>query len=244
MTSLSSSRLIKANDLRGHGGRIAFNFDDLQARCQEQLNAARSEAARILAEAQAAAAELRLKSTQEGREAGRREGLQESARRIEEQAEAIAEARVAERLGQALPAWEQLVRSLAEEKDRWLGEWESTAVSLCVGIAGRIVRRELAAHPERARELMARALELAAGSPQVTVRLHPDDLALLGPQGSEVVRTLSACSEAALVGDATIERGGCLIETRHGKIDATLETQLQRIADELVPAVEPYGDEA
>src|SRR5437763_396038 len=39
-----------------------------------------------------------------------------------------------------------------------------------------------------------------------------------------------------LVEDETLAPGGCRIFTRHGRIDADLDGQLQRIAAELVPA--------
>ena len=44
----------------------------------------------------------------------------------------------------------------------------------------------------------------------------------------------TACGEAELVYDETITPGGCQIETQHGAIDARMETQLERIASELL----------
>jgi flagellar assembly protein FliH len=66
------------------------------------------------------------------------------------------------------------------------------------------------------------------------MRLNPQDLAMLGEQGQQIVDTLSTCGEAAFVADETISRGGCLLETEHGVIDARVETQLERIASELL----------
>ena len=56
----------------------------------------------------------------------------------------------------------------------------------------------------------------------------------LGRQATEVVRALAACGEAEIVADNSLTRGGCLIETQHGQIDARIETVLDRIVAELL----------
>ena len=50
----------------------------------------------------------------------------------------------------------------------------------------------------------------------------------------QIVESLTSCADAKLVPDAQALRGGCRIETRHGEIDARVETMLHRIAEELV----------
>jgi flagellar assembly protein FliH len=40
--------------------------------------------------------------------------------------------------------------------------------------------------------------------------------------------------ETTFTPDERISRGGCVVETRHGAIDARIETQLARIAHELL----------
>jgi flagellar assembly protein FliH len=49
----------------------------------------------------------------------------------------------------------------------------------------------------------------------------------------EIVDRLATLGESTLVPDDSISRGGCLIETRHGVIDARIESQLEQIAAEL-----------
>ena len=124
--------------------------------------------------------------------------------------------------------------SLQAERDRWLIRWEQTAVRLGVVIAEKLIQRQLVARPEIATDMISDALRLAVGQPQLTVYLHPQDLAAWGDRASQIVQSLAACADTTLVPDSETQRGGCRIETRHGEIDARVETMLQRIGEDLV----------
>ena len=72
------------------------------------------------------------------------------------------------------------------------------------------------------------------GRRTIKLRLHPDDAALLGEHAAEVVRALASSGDAEIAPDATFARGSCVIQTKHGTIDARLETLLDRIVSELL----------
>ncbi len=88
--------------------------------------------------------------------------------------------------------------------------------------------------PALGRTVIREALELAAGQPHIELHLHPDDLALLEQCGETAEGLLAPVGKAKFVPDERLSRGGCLIETQHGVIDARLETQLARITQELL----------
>ena len=45
---------------------------------------------------------------------------------------------------------------------------------------------------------------------------------------------MSALGDAEVIADAAIGQGGCRVETRFGTIDQQFESQLKRIAEELI----------
>lgn len=229
-----SRRVLKAGTVPEAGTQIAFNMEDLHAHCQTQLALARSEAQKIIEQARQDAAQLRQQLLQQAREEGRREGLRNAEESIEKRARELAEERLGEHLKATLPALEKAVNDVIREKQRWLAEWEQSAVRLALAVAERILRRQLACDPEAARDLIASALQLAAGEPHVDVRMHPDDVAHLGNLVEEIAKTFANCGRLELRPDPGVSRGGCIVETRHGTIDARLETQLDRIASELL----------
>ena len=137
-------------------------------------------------------------------------------------------------LATTLPAMKSAAEKLVIERDRWLTEWEATAVRLAAAIAERLIKRRLELNPDLAREMIRSALQLAVGTPQIRLRLNPEDASLLGEHAAEVVRALAACGDAQIVPDHGLSRGSCVVQTQHGTIDARLETLLQRIVSELL----------
>jgi flagellar assembly protein FliH len=128
---------------------------------------------------------------------------------------------------EAQPALEKLARSIEEVarlRPRLLRESEAELVELAMGIARRILRRELSVDAEALQGLVKGALEKLSAREICRIRAHPE----LEPG---IRRCLERESQSGIqvIGDGTLERGGILVETSRGKLDASLETQLAEI---------------
>ncbi len=196
-----------------------LNFDDLAAQANRYLGDVKTEADRIIAEAKEQADAIRQQAAQEGAQAA---------------IQAI-EQMVGEKMAPVLLALTQAGTELRHAKQEWLAHWESSAVHLAAAMAGRIVRGELSRKPEIALTLVREALELAAGSQGIRLRLHPEDYKLLGTQVQTLIDAMSSIGDAEVTADPAISRGGCRVETRFGTIDQQFEMQLKRIEEELIP---------
>lgn len=230
---MAISRILKAHDARGLGSRVVFNYEDIRKRCDDSIEAAERKAAEILENASREAEAIRSKAHASGLAAGRESGIRDIETEVQRRAIQIAEQISADKLRSTLPAMIEAVSALDRERDRWLAEWEAFGIRLSVAVAEKIVRRQLDLQPETAATMFAETLRLAAGSTSISLRLNPNDVALLGDHPAELARSMSSCADAAIVPDATVSRGGCVVESQHGVIDARIETQLQRIVDEL-----------
>jgi len=234
MSISEAPRLLKAESLRGLGAKIAFNYDDLRQRCDEYIEKVRQQAQQLITEAHAEAETIRSQAYEEGLAAGQREGLQQAQAEIDARVNQLADQKAADKLSTLYPAMQQAAEQLAADHDRWLTHWEASAVRLAAAIAERILRREIERKPELTAEVLREALQLAAGSSQIKLRLNPADVELLDQRIAEIVERISPGGTATIVADAQISRGGCLVETQHGLIDGRLETQLERITAELL----------
>ncbi len=88
--------------------------------------------------------------------------------------------------------------------------------------ARRIVGEELVLAPERIVTIVREVLERARRARTVTVRVHPADAGALRRAFGE---------EGALVEeDPSLERGGCVVATELGELDARLEVKLEELA--------------
>ena len=203
---------------------VAFNFEDMSHQARNYLEAVRSEAARILAEAKRQAQMVAEAARQQGRQAAM------------EEAERGAEARLQQKLHSALPALEQAVTSIRQAQQAWLKHWEQQTVRLAVAIAERVIRRQLQQTPEITRDLVREALELALGGGRVRLHLHPQDYEAIEKQLPAIAAQIHPLAAADIVADPEIRPGGCRVTTEFGTLDQQIESQLARIEEELTDA--------
>ena len=97
-------------------------------------------------------------------------------------------------------------------------------VGLSLGIARRILHRELSVDPAALEGLVSGALQKLPGQEISRIRIHPE----LEP-GVRQALTREGRGGLTLIADGTLERGAVLVETARGKLDASLETQLAEI---------------
>jgi flagellar assembly protein FliH len=201
---------------------VAFNFDDMAARASDYLAGVRAEAAQIIAEAKRQADAARAQAEQQGRQAA------------VQAAERVLDEKVGQHMKTLLPAISQAIQRLEAARHDWLRHWEANAVRLAEAMAERLVRRELAQHPEITLDLVKEALSLAAGSPQLRLRLNPKDHHALAGQVQRLAKEFQRLAPVEIVADPAVSAGGCRLETQFGVIDQQFEAQLARLREELL----------
>jgi flagellar assembly protein FliH len=112
------------------------------------------------------------------------------------------------------------VRELAALKPRLRREAERDLVQLSLAIARRILRRELTVDPAAVAGVVRAALDRLAGVEVYRLRLNPADVAPVAEQVRQGVE---------VVPDSGLPRGSAVFETARGKLDASVETQLEEI---------------
>ena len=121
----------------------------------------------------------------------------------------------------------QLVKSIGSQLDAMQQEMAEALAATALSLARQIVRSELAARPESVAAVAQEALEtLMLSARHITLRVHPDDQPLVAEGAGEIL----AARGARLVGDAEIARGGCIVESNIGLVDASIETRWRRAA--------------
>lgn len=212
-----------ASSLHGEPERPYFHLQDLEQRSEQFLTQIRKQAAEILAQAQAQAESLRQQTIK----AARQESLQSV--RAEMQND------VQRRLAEIDPFMRSAVSQLQQELAQWRMDWESRTVHMAVEIARRICRRELSSQPEIVLNQIEAALQLAGPDDSIELRIHPQDIQAFDAAIQALVARMGNVSRTTVVSDAQITRGGCVVRTLYGHIDAQLESQLARIEEELLP---------
>ena len=216
--------IIKAGSATKTGQAVCtqtFNLSDMSAQASDYLDQVRGQAAKILARAEAEAGRLRKEAAQQG--------LTDAA----QVAERLMQERFDREIETLLPALRQAIQEVQQAKQEWLRHWEQSAVSVAVAMAERVIRRELSSTPEVSLELISEALQLASGNGAVKLFLNPSDLKSLGSQVERLISELSTLATTQVLADQKVTPGGCRVETEFGTIDHQVETQLERITEEL-----------
>ena len=233
-TQAAACSVLKLSQSRDLSSDCRYQFDNLHEAAEEREEVMQLHALRIVKQAEKEAEEIKQSAFEQGYREGMHVGLLDADSRVEQQAVEMAADQLAsqgERLVQALT---EACDHLQAEFSRWQQQWDSLAIQLSLQIAEKIVRRQLAVNPEIAKPMIAEVLRLAAGSGQVRLRLNPADCELLGDQAVDFVRAAASCSEVEFLEDPSIDRGGCVVESHHGCIDAQLDTMFERLQDELL----------
>jgi flagellar assembly protein FliH len=199
-----------------------FNLEDLSQQASQYLDNVRAQAARIVTQAQEKAQAIERQAAEQGRETARaaaaKAALEDTARRW----------------GTLGPALQQAIDAAAQLRASWVKSWEEQLLRLAVGIAQRIVRTELTHQPQIRQQWIREAVELASGSTSITLQLHPEDFATLGEHVASIRQQFTQLAQAQIVPCTEITPGGCRVITDYGEIDQRIESQLERLREELV----------
>lgn len=231
-----TARLVKVDQLSelvasaDAAGRV-YRFQDLRDKHERMISDAGREAETVLEAARVEAQSIRERAFEAARQDGLESATEDLEAEIKQRARQLADERIADQIEVLRTAATQLSEP-GESSTTW---WQNIALTLAIAIAGKLLRRQLELCPEDAAGMVSAALQLSAGSRRVEVRLHPADLQLLtSDQALATSSGLSTLSDELLVADETLERGDCLVQTTDGRIDARLETLLDRITTELL----------
>jgi flagellar assembly protein FliH len=111
-------------------------------------------------------------------------------------------------------------------------------LDLAVKIAAKVIGAELQSRPKLLVGLIRSALEAVAPSGVVTLHLHPADHAILLKRGPQVLGRLPAAVQIKLQADEQVDRGGVIIATAGGRVDATIAKRLARVGVQLAELAE------
>ena len=124
----------------------------------------------------------------------------------------------------------QLAESFSSTLDNLDFRLADMVLELALDVARQVVAGELSVRPERLLDVVNLALkQMAETSRESRLLLNPDDAALVRPHLEGVLDK----SRLRIVEDARIVRGGCLIETSQGDLDATLPARWRQVVQVL-----------
>jgi flagellar biosynthesis/type III secretory pathway protein FliH len=185
-----------------------FSFETLEAPAGLQQLQPVAAADDLLSAARAEADMMREQSRLEGLEQGR--------------AEALAE------LGPALELMQNAALALQSEQLAAAERLEAHAVDLAMFLAEKVVQGAIAVEPSLVVEAVRGALRSIVERERVTVLVHPADLETVRRAMDDVRANLGGVEHCEVQAERRVSRGGAVVRTPDGDVDARMETKLKR----------------
>lgn len=132
----------------------------------------------------------------------------------------------------------QLVQSLDAAMSTLDQEIAEEIQALAIEIARQVVRDTLSSRPEVILTVIREALQ---NLPQQSAVIHinPEDMQLVKRYMEEHFSSL----DQRIVEDTNVLRGGCVIESSGGQIDAQVQTRWRRVVENLTHSAKEFLDE-
>jgi flagellar assembly protein FliH len=153
---------------------------------------------------------------------------------------------IRDELSEDVAAMHELVESVRRERHAVIESAEPEIVRLAMTIGERIVHEQISIDPNVVIESVRHALTRLIGREVVTLRVHPADLETIR-QHRDAIAASNDVEHLRVVEDQRVDRGGVVIETEAGTIDAKISTQLREARRALTSsdtiAASPSADE-
>lgn len=140
-------------------------------------------------------------------------------------------------LAEHIALFEQLLKNFYDEVESLRSKIEMFVVSLAVRIAEKIVKREIEKNNDFVLNQVREAIKRVIGVEKIKVRINPEDEKIIRELKPELLQILDSSSEVIIESDPGIERGGCIIESELGNVDARISTQFSLIENSLIESI-------
>ena len=214
---------------------IVLDLGDVARQAQKLRAVAKAKARQIIEGAATKATQLSQVAHEEGHRKGYAQGL----------AQGLEEGRQTGR-DEALKQFTQQLESIQQGWLDALEHWANDRVLLdrharravlefAVRFAEKIVHRTVMVDHEVIVDQVAMALSHVLRPTDVTLRISPNDRALLEQAMPRLKARLPQLQQVHWVDDPELTAGGCVVSYGQGQIDASIETQLQRLVEQMIP---------
>lgn len=185
---------------------------------EEIKNQALAESGRIIAEAEnsrdSVFAETKAAASNEGREEGWKEGMEEASRLVEHLHSIIDEA--------------------ISKRQEIIDGAEMQLVNMVLLVSRKVVKVISEKHKAVVVNNIVQALRKLKSRGDVAIRVNIADLELATSHVEEFKRMVEGVKSIKVLEDTSVDKGGAIIETDFGEVDARVSSQLRQIEEKIL----------
>jgi flagellar biosynthesis/type III secretory pathway protein FliH len=121
-----------------------------------------------------------------------------------------------------------LVEMARTERHKIIEAAEPEIVRLATAIAERILHQHVASDPNAVLDMTRAAITRLVNRETVTVRVNPADIETMR-ENRDTIMSMNDIEHLRVIEDQRVDRGGVVLETESGTIDAKVSTQLREV---------------
>lgn len=195
--------------------QIKIEMERLKIESEREVERGKFEAEKMIKEAELKVSEIEHEAYKRGYDAGREEGYKEG------QAEVM---RLIDRLG-------TIVSTAVDIRDDIIRSSEKLMTEMILMIARKVIKDEIVERREVVINNIKEALQRVKDRDRIDIRVNFADLDMTTAHKDELIKMMESLKKVNIYEDSRVERGGCIIETDVGAIDARVSTQLEAIEE-------------
>jgi len=187
--------------------------NEAEQNAQEIIRKAQEEAARIIEEAKVEQDSLKKSGYSEGLSKGREEGFAAGQGEVE---------RLIERT-------HKILEGVMARREEILSETEQQIVELVILMTRKVVKIISENQKSVVMANILQALKKVKGRGEVTIRVNLADVKLTSEHTQDFIKQVENIQAITVLEDSSVEKGGCIVETDFGAIDARIQSQLSEL---------------
>ncbi len=191
---------------------------DAEKEAQDIVNKAQAEAQEIIAKAHSEETEIRDSAYRKGYDEGQKSGYNDGQSELN---------RLIERV-------HKIVESVMNRREEILRDTEQQIVDLVILMTRKIVKIISENQKGVVLSNVLSALKKVKTRCSVIIRVNIEDLKLTSEHTGEFIKRVEAVQGITVIEDSSVDKGGCVVETDFGAIDARIASQLGELENKIL----------
>lgn len=191
---------------------------DAENEAREILERAKAEASQIILDAQTERDRIQKDAYKDGHDKGHEEGYAQGVSEVE---------RLVDRMHRMLEA-------VMQRREEILQETESQLVELVILMARKVIKILSENQKNVVMANTLAALKKVKTRGEVILRVNLEDVKLTSSHVDEFIKHVENVKGITVLEDTSVDRGGCIVETDFGSIDARISSQLSELENKIL----------
>jgi len=123
----------------------------------------------------------------------------------------------------------EAAEGLKHAEKEFYGRVEEEILDLVLATTRKVVQREINTQRDVILDVLRQAIAKTIDRERIRVRINPSDYDFVHTHKSDIVSTVDGVKDLVIEGDESISRGGAVVDSDYGTIDARIERRFEAV---------------